>query len=159
MSQLLEKDTGAIDVDGIMILAREAAQMDILFQDQVYSLSELLAGHSESLALKSIRTDFADQVADLDRARSGIHRLQDRIRDLHQYHLHHVEEATNRRLNMVAMLSAIYLPPTLIAGIYGMNFENIPIIGMRFGYSVIMASMIALVVGQLVFFYHRGWFK
>ena len=159
MSQTLEVDVSAIDVDGIMDLARQAAQMEMLFQDQLYCLSALLSGRSESLALETFRAASIGMVADLERGQSAINRLQDRIRDLHQYHLHDLEAATNRRLNMLTLLSAIYLPPTLLAGIYGMNFENIPIVGMTYGYAIVMALMITLVVGQLAFFRWRGWFK
>ena len=158
-AQMLEDDVSAIDIDVIMNLAREAVQLEILFQDQQYCLSELLNGRSESLALETIRAALTSLVADIDRAQSAVSRLQGQIRDLHQYHLHNVDEATNRRLNMLTLLSAIYLPPTLLAGIYGMNFDNIPIVGMPYGYEIAMALMITLVLGQLAFFRWRGWFQ
>ena len=60
---------------------------------------------------------------------------------------------------MLAILSAIYLPSTLIAGIFGMNFEDIPITKVADGYWIVLLAMISLVVGQLVFFWWRGWFK
>ena len=70
-----------------------------------------------------------------------------------------LQESTNRRLNVLAVLSAIYLPSTLIAGIYGMNFGDIPITEIPSGYLIVLSMMIALVVGQLVFFWYRGWLK
>ena len=158
-AQMLEDDVSAINIDVIMNLAREATQIEILFQDQQYCLSELLSGRSESLALETICAASTSLVADLDRAQFAVGRLQDQIRDLHQYHLHNVEEATNRRLNMLTLLSAIYLPPTLLTGIYGMGFDNIPVIGMRHGYAIVMLLMITLVLGQLAFFRWRGWFQ
>jgi len=158
-SQMLEDDVSAIEVDSLMNLARKAAQIEILFQDQQYCLSELLGGRSEGVALDTFRKASTGLVADLARGMSAISRVQDRIRDLHQYHRNHVEEATKRRLSVLTLLSAIYLPPTLIAGIYGMNFENIPIVGKPYGYAIVMAAMITLVVGQLLFFRSRGWFK
>ena len=59
----------------------------------------------------------------------------------------------------MTILSAMYLPPTLIAAIYGMNFENIPIVEWEYGYFVVFFLMVALIVGQLLFFHRRGWFK
>ena len=159
MSKAIEVDAGEIEIDDIMSLGRNAAQLEILFQDQLFCLSELCGGRSESLALETIRAPLANLVAEMERGQTANIRLQDRVRDLYQYHLHHVQEATNRRLNMLTMLSAIYLPPTLIAGIYGMNFENIPIAGIRYGYAIVMGLMVTLVAGQLAFFYSRGWFK
>ena len=155
----LEQDVSAVHVNSIMNLAREANQIEIIFQDQEYCLSELSSARSESLALETIRTAFTDLVANLSRAQSSAAQVQGQIRDLHKYHLHNVEEATNRRLNMLTLLSAIYLPPTLLTSIYGMGFDNIPIIGMRYGYAIVMVMMVTLVLGQLAFFRWRGWFK
>ena len=159
VAQLLNDDGHDVAVETIRDLAREAAQMEMLFQDQQYCMAELHSGRSEGVALETFRAASADLIADLVRCQSAVGRLQDRIRDLHQYHLHHLEEATNRRLNVLTLLSAVYLPPTLLAGIYGMNFGNIPIVGMPHGYAIVMALMITLVVGQLAFFRWRGWFK
>jgi magnesium transporter len=50
------------------------------------------------------------------------------------------------------------LPLTLIAGIYGMNFQNMPELGMRYAYYVILGFMAFVGIGMLVFFYKKGWF-
>jgi len=159
MTEQLEEDASEIDMDHIIGLAREAVQIEIVFQDHQYCLSELQSSRSESLAMETIRPALTALIANTDRGTSAINGLQARIRDLNQYHLLHVEETTNNRLSVLTLLSAIYLPPTLIAGIYGMNFTNIPIIGMDYGYVLVMGAMIALVGGQIAFFRYRGWFK
>lgn len=41
--------------------------------------------------------------------------------------------------------------------VYGMNFEGIPLTQIAYGYFIVLAVMIGLVVGQLWFFYRRGW--
>ncbi len=86
-------------------------------------------------------------------------RLEDQARELRQGYGGLLQEATNRRLNVLAVLSAIYLPSTLIAGIYGMSFDDIPITKIAGGYLIVLSLMIALVVGQMAFFWLRGWFK
>ena len=88
-----------------------------------------------------------------------VSRLENRIRDLRQSQANLMQETTNRRLNVLAILSSIYMPATLIAGIYGMNFTNIPIQQMSYGYLLVMLLMCALVAGQVLFFWKRGWFK
>ena len=57
------------------------------------------------------------------------------------------------------MLSAIYLPATLIAGIYGMNFDTIPITKVPYGYTIVLCIMAVVVVGQLGYFWWRGWLR
>ena len=70
-----------------------------------------------------------------------------------------LQESTNRRLNILALLSAMYLPPTLIAGIYGMNLQGIPMTKLSHGYFIVIVFMAAVVLGHFWFFYRRGWFK
>ena len=53
---------------------------------------------------------------------------------------------------------ATTLPLTLIAGIYGMNFENMPELGVRYPYFVILGFMALVGIGMLAFFYKKGWF-
>jgi magnesium transporter len=85
--------------------------------------------------------------------------MESRLRDLRQHQLQCLQESTNRRLNVLTILSAVYLPATLIAGIYGMNFDNIPITQVPFGYFLVLAIMVAVVAGQLWYFRRRGWFR
>ncbi len=159
MSQTLETKPDEVEIDDIMNLSQDASRIEIIFQDQRFCLSELESGRSETLSLTTIRGGLHQLIERIDRGLGTLARLQERIGDLHQFRLHSIEEATNRRLNMLAMLSAIYMPPTLIAAIFGMNFQNIPAIGWRYGYLAVMGCMITLVVGQLLYFRSRGWFK
>jgi magnesium transporter len=49
------------------------------------------------------------------------------------------------------------LPLTFIAGVYGMNFENMPELHSRYGYYAVWAIMISVAVGMLLLFWKRGW--
>jgi len=55
------------------------------------------------------------------------------------------------------VFSTILLPLTLIAGIYGMNFEVLPELKWRWGYPFALGLMAATTLGLLAFFRHRGW--
>ena len=63
----------------------------------------------------------------------------------------------NEIMKVLTIFSAIMLPLTFIAGVYGMNFENMPELGTRFGYFVVLAIMVVVAIGMLVFFWMRGW--
>ena len=60
------------------------------------------------------------------------------------------------------IISVIFMPLTLIAGIYGMNFDgdgpwSMPELRWRYGYPFALGLMIACTIGLLLFFHHRGW--
>lgn len=159
MARTLDRDPTTVDAGDILDLKRTVTPLGVLFEDQMTCVLELHQSRSETLRLETIHAEVTELLQDLQRGMTIIARLEDRVRDLYQFHLQTLEETTNRRLKILTVLSAIYLPSTLIAGIYGMNFQYIPVLGMRFGYALALTIMIGLVIGQLWFFKRRGWFK
>ncbi len=73
----------------------------------------------------------------------------------------HLLNATNRLNEVIKVLTVIatlFIPPTLIASIYGMNFRHMPELGWVWGYPLALALMLGAVVGMLVYFRRKRWF-
>jgi magnesium transporter len=64
----------------------------------------------------------------------------------------------NAIMKRLTAFTVILMVPTLIAGIYGMNFEVMPELDWPFGYPLALALMAAAVVVSVTFFRRRGWF-
>jgi len=66
------------------------------------------------------------------------------------------------RMNMVmktlTMVATIFIPLTFIAGIYGMNFSNMPELEWRYGYLGIWLIIIIIVFGMVLYFRKKKWF-
>ncbi|MBX3726830.1 MAG: magnesium transporter CorA family protein [Xanthomonadales bacterium] len=60
-------------------------------------------------------------------------------------------------IKIFSVAAAAFLPPTLIASIYGMNFEVMPELGWRFGYPLALVAMVLSAVLPLWYFKRRGW--
>lgn len=155
----IEAGSGQVSADDLLALKRRAIEISNITEDQLYCMRELHVVRSESLQLSTMRAEFRELLEALEGGRASVLRLEDRIGDLRQFYADQLQEVTNRRLNVLAVLAAIYLPATLIAGIYGMNFDNIPITQVPYGYLLVMVLISTLVVGQMLFFWRRGWFK
>jgi magnesium transporter len=72
----------------------------------------------------------------------------------------YLSQAGNRMNNVMKVLtviSVIFMPLTFIAGIYGMNFDNIPELHWQNGYYYVWGFMLALVIGMLVYFKRKDW--
>ena len=72
----------------------------------------------------------------------------------------HLSQAGNRMNNVMKVLtviSVIFMPLTFIAGIYGMNFDNIPELHWQNGYYYVWGFMLALVIVMLVYFKRKDW--
>ena len=94
-------------------------------------------------------THYLDRVVD---------RLEKGTTDLRVRFSLHQQDRTNRRLAILTVLSAVFLPLTLMAGIYGMNFEFMPELGYRYAYPVALGAMVVVAVGMVAYFRSRGWF-
>ncbi len=65
----------------------------------------------------------------------------------------------NEVITLLTIISSIFIPLTFIAGLYGMNFEYMPELKLRWGYFATLLLML-LVAGVMTFyFWRRGWFK
>ena len=83
----------------------------------------------------------------MEYALRATNRLERRLLDLHQFFVANIQEKTNRRINVLTIVQAIFLPLTLLAGIYGMNFQYMPELTWRYAYPTFLAFMGLIVVG------------
>lgn len=68
-----------------------------------------------------------------------------------------VADQTNEIMRILTVFSAILLPLTLITGLWGMNFAQVPGAGLRNGFWVLFGLMLLLAVGLWVYFARRGF--
>jgi len=66
----------------------------------------------------------------------------------------------NKIIKIFSVASVAFLPPTLIASIYGMNFHKwFPELDWTYGYPFAIGMMIASAIAPLWYFRRRGWLK
>jgi magnesium transporter len=63
----------------------------------------------------------------------------------------------NAAMKLFSWAALIFLPPTLIAGIYGMNFEHMPELEWLLGYPVALTLIVISAVAPILYFKRRGW--
>ncbi len=76
------------------------------------------------------------------------------VRDLY---MSSISMEMNKVMQVLTVISTIFIPLTFIAGVYGMNFTNIPAIGWKYGYFVVWGIMALVAIGLLLFFKKRKW--
>jgi magnesium transporter len=60
-------------------------------------------------------------------------------------------------VKIFSVLAVVFLPPTLVASIYGMNFEFMPELGWRLGYPWALVLMVISALGPYLWFKRKGW--
>ncbi len=83
--------------------------------------------------------------------------LTDKVQFLQDATLGLINIAQNALIKVLTIVSIVGIPPTLIAGIYGMNFVNIPELHWDFGYAYAWVLMILSAVLPLFWFRKKGW--
>lgn len=66
---------------------------------------------------------------------------------------------TNNVMKVLTIITSIFAPLTFIAGIYGMNFENMPELTWNYGYFLSLGLMGIIGVSMYLWFKRKGWFK
>ncbi len=64
----------------------------------------------------------------------------------------------NAIIKIFSVAAVVFLPPTLIASIYGMNFQHMPELDEWFGYPMALGAMVLSAIVPLVYFKRKGWF-
>jgi len=82
---------------------------------------------------------------------------RDALSGMLEVYLSSISNIMNQVMKVLTIIATIFIPLTFIAGIYGMNFRNIPELEWRWGYPLVLLAMIGVVVSMLVYFKRKRW--
>lgn len=68
-----------------------------------------------------------------------------------------VAHRSNEIMKVLTLLTSVFVPPTFLAGVYGMNFSRMPELEMEVAYPVVLSMMLMMIAGTVFYFYRRGW--
>lgn len=151
----LRKSNNAV-LEEIMDLRRGVARLRRISARQLEVLYRISRGEFPQIPehILPFYRDVHDHLLRISDLSEG---YRDLVGGLFDVHFSVLANRTNDVTKTLAVVSAILLPLTLIAGIYGMNFENMPELRTRNGYYLTLASMALLTIVLLIYFWRRGW--
>jgi len=150
------KRTSNEALEDIMDVRRSVARLRRISARQLEVLYRMSHGEFPQIP-ESVLPLFRDVHDHLVRISDLSEGYRDLVTGLFDVHLAVVGNRTNEVMKTLAVISAIMLPLTLIAGIYGMNFKNMPEIESPYGYWITLAAMALLAIGLMVYFWRLGW--
>jgi len=134
---------------------------------QVINLHRAIAPLSEPLGRLSdgryplihenMRPYFRDVYDHLLRAVQQADQFRELLTSILEANLTQVSVRQNEEMRKISAWAAILAVPTLIAGIYGMNFQNMPELSWRYGYPLAVLVMVGISAGLYRFFRHINW--
>ena len=158
LEERLEHDPDSVQASDITDLRADLLAHEMIVSDQLPPVLALAGADQPGVSLQGVREFLNCALANLQAADRRIDRLDSRIGELRTTFQMHAQDKTNRRLGMLTILSAIFMPITLMAGIWGMNFAGMPELEAAYGYPLALGGMAVVAVGMLLFFRRGGWF-
>jgi magnesium transporter len=145
-------------IEEILLLKRNVQRLRRTLLPQRDVVNRLARGEFPRVVREESSIYFRDVYDHIVR----VQELVESVRDLADGVLNTYLGAINNRMNEVmktlSIVAAIFLPLTLIASIYGMNFEHTPELPWRYGYFYALGAMGAVALGMVIFFRRRRWF-
>jgi magnesium transporter len=116
-----------------------------------------LMGEAPGVLDRDITLHFGDVYDKLLQATDALELSRDLLAGVRDYHQAKIANDVNEVMKRLTAIASILLVPTLIVGVYGQNFENMPELRWRFGYGGSWALIIAVTVAQVWYFRRKRW--
>jgi magnesium transporter len=157
MEDLVQHDPNTRTLARINFLRRQV----FLFKRAVAPVRELVNGFlkSESDLLEDNVTKYYKDVYDhIIQCNDLADNYRDMILNVQEMYHTQLNLKMNEIMKVLAVVTTLLSPLTLIAGIYGMNFHNMPELESRNGYFYTLGGMGVLLILMILIFRKRGWF-
>lgn len=138
-------------------LRREVVQ----FKKTTWPLRELtnaLLRDESKLIKKSTKVFIRDVYDHTVQILDTLESQRDTVTGLLEMYQSSVGNKMNEVMKVLTIIATLFIPPTFVAGIYGMNFDNMPELHTQTGYFVALSVMGVSILGMLSYFKKKDWF-
>jgi magnesium transporter len=144
-------------LDGIMKLKRSTLRVHRVMAPQREVLNRLSRGEYAIIKneFQIYYRDVYDHVVRIEDLNQSI---QDRADNALATYLSSVANRQNETMRVLSVVATIFMPLTLLAGIYGMNFEYMPELSWRWGYFAVLGVIGVVMLFVIWRFWASGWF-
>jgi len=132
----------------------------IFLRRSIWPLREIVSSleRAESALIKETTAVYLKDVYDHTiQVMDTIETFRDMISGMVDIYFSSVSTRMNAVMKVLTIMAAIFIPLTLIAGIYGMNFKYMPELEWPWGYPTVLFIMVVIGVSMLVYFRKKRW--
>lgn len=145
-----------INIDKIYMYKREVLEMRHAIDPLVPALKNALVAHKDLLR-KTLRSYFRDVMDNATIASDHLFGFDERLSSLLDASVAKVSMQQNSDMRTISAVVGMWAAPTLVAGIYGMNFDIMPELHFAWGYYGAIGLMILVVAGMWWWFRRNNW--
>jgi magnesium transporter len=137
-------------------LKREVLELNRATAPLIDPVNRLARGEYDAVP-QEVRAYFRDVEDHLRRVREQLENYRDLLTSVLEANLAQVTVQQNQDVRTISAIVAILAVPTMIAAIYGMNFDHMPELRWTFGYPVVLAVMAGICLALYRYFRRIGW--
>ena len=143
-------------LESILKLKRSTLKIHRVIAPQREIMNRLSRGEFPIIK-EEARIYYRDVYDHLIRIEDFTQNIRDAAGDALDTYMSSVANRQNEIMKVMSMVATIFMPLTLIAGIYGMNFDNMPELGWSWGYFAVLGLMAVVAIVAIVWFWMRKW--
>jgi magnesium transporter len=156
LDELLEQPRGGAGLDEVHAVRRALLQLRRTV-GPARDVAATLARGDSAFVKKSTLPFFRDVMDHATRVSDSVESLRELTTSLADLHMSRLSHRMNEVMKVLTVIATIFIPMTFIAGVYGMNFVQMPELGWRYGYPAVWAVMLGVGGGLVVYMRKRGW--
>jgi magnesium transporter len=156
----LEDDLVADPSTQTLQVIQELKREMIFLRKSVWPLREIISRlqRAESALVRDSTGPYLRDLYDhAIQAIDTVETLRDMLSGMLDIYLSSISNRMNEVMKVLTIIATIFIPLTLIVGVYGMNFHYMPELAWRWGYPVVWMVMVATAALMLSYFRRRGW--
>ena len=155
----MERAPDSVDIEEISGKRSELLTLESIVQGQLPIIETAISSERPAKNPESTLEYLRWAAANLKSADRKLEWLERRLEVMRSLIDMHAQDRTNRRLGRLTVLSMIFMPVTFLAGIWGMNFQTMPLLSSESGYIYALIIMAIISGGMYFYFQRKGWFN
>ncbi len=157
MDEQMDKNPESVEINDIHDKKQLLRVYDMVNTSQSSCLNMLESLSPKLIVLIEDPMYFKLAITTVNNTSQVMLRLDKTTTDLSLRYDSNAQEKMNHRLGVLTILSVIFMPITFLAGIFGMNFDNMPGLHFTWGYPIALSVMSAIAIGLYFYFKNDGW--
>lgn len=135
-------------------------KFQIFFRHQILPVRDgiikLIKDHDHLISPEDLPY-YQDILDHINQIVNQLDEIRDNLASIRELYLTQLNMGMNKVIQLLTVVSTIFIPVTFIAGIYGMNFKHMPELEWKYGYFILLGFMVLIGAGSYFFFKRKRW--
>jgi len=157
LEEKIAADTDTDQMQTIQSLKREILTLKRALLPLREAVGGLEKGVTELVDPENVKY-FRDVYDHLQQIAENLESNREVLSGLMDMHVANISNKMNQVMKVLTVIASLFIPLTFIAGVYGMNFDNMPELHYKYGYFGAWGLMISVFILMLLYFKKKRWF-